>query len=418
MPILNAILTDQAEGAALDYANSQIRLQISAVGFGTSTSPASSSQTAVLGEVARVVVAGGGIESASKTLTVNAVWKPDAAYNIGQIGFYADVDGADVLFCIFSPDTPIAVNPDIGIAASYALNLSRLPVGSVTVVIDHQVSEMMVLLGQHQSAADPHPQYATDTDLAALGVIVDANDAQNTLEHNNILQLITLANLARFNGDQQLDLRLTNHEQAANPHPQYLMGVDYTPRHLFKLEYNTITPYATHFGRSAGAVSHVLQGDAISLGNCLNEHRPTNFQPRFQHTVEGIDFLQPVEFQGFLLGFEGVIQCSSWAGQGDTVFGGFSASLALLDDDLNIVQNIALPLRFDSGNFGRNGSAGYAAFVVEKSLEPYQIYNVSNGLPPSNLVAILEFRATSDSDGGGVDLQIFNVEKFSIWCKY
>lgn len=157
MPVFNAVLTNQAEGAALDYDNTQIALQITHVGFGTSTAVADLDQLSVLGEVGRVAVAGGGIEPNSRTLTANVIWTPDQVRDIGQIGFYA----GDTLFCIYAPSAVIVrVTPDVGIAASFSVSLVRLPNGSVNIMVDDSLSPMMLLLGQHQAAANPHPQYA------------------------------------------------------------------------------------------------------------------------------------------------------------------------------------------------------------------------------------------------------------------
>ncbi|MEC7120384.1 MAG: hypothetical protein VXW65_10835, partial [Pseudomonadota bacterium] len=177
MPVFNAILTNQAEDAALDYDNTQIALQITHVGFGTSTAVADPDQLQVLGEVARVPVAGGGIEPNSHTLTANVIWTPDQVRDIGQIGFYA----GDTLFCIYATgQVSVRVTPDVGIAASFAVSLVRLPNGSVNIVVDDSLSPLMLLLGQHQADPNPHPQYAMD--------------AQNNLEHTNLLALIQAAN--------------------------------------------------------------------------------------------------------------------------------------------------------------------------------------------------------------------------------
>lgn len=189
MPVFNAVLTNQAENAALDYDNNQIALQITHVGFGTSTAVADLDQLSVLGEVGRVAVAGGGIEPNSRTLTANVIWTPDQVRDIGQIGFYA----GDTLFCIYAPGVAIVrVTPDVGIAASFSVSLVRLPNGSVNIVVDNSLSPMMLLLGQHLTNPNPHPQYA-------MKAAFDSHVVQNGLEHGNILTLLNNL-VSRFQG--------------------------------------------------------------------------------------------------------------------------------------------------------------------------------------------------------------------------
>ena len=189
MPVFNAVLTNQAEDAALDYDNTQIALQITHVGFGTSTAVADLDQLSVLGEVGRVAVAGGGIEPNSRTMTANVIWTPDQVRDIGQIGFYA----GDTLFCIYAPGTAIVrVTPDVGIAASFSVSLVRLPNGSVNIVVDNSLSPMMLLLGQHLTNPNPHPQYA-------MKAAFDSHVVQNGLEHGNILTLLNNL-VSRFQG--------------------------------------------------------------------------------------------------------------------------------------------------------------------------------------------------------------------------
>lgn len=184
MPVFNAVLTNQAEDAALDYDNTQIALQITHVGFGTSTAVVDLDQLSVLGEVGRVAVAGGGIEPNSRTLTANVIWTPDQVRDIGQIGFYA----GDTLFCIYAPGTAIVrVTPDVGIAASFSVSLVRLPNGSVNIVVDDSLSPIMLLLGQHQADPDPHGQYT-------MKAAFDSHVAQNALEHTNLLAMIQAVN--------------------------------------------------------------------------------------------------------------------------------------------------------------------------------------------------------------------------------
>lgn len=234
----------------------------------------------------------------------------------------------------------------------------------------------------------------------------DAHVAQNDVEHANLALLI--ANVV---------LALQQHQDALNPHPQYALQSQINPRHLFRFVHNTGAPYATHFGRAAGAVIHELEGFSYSLGNCLNDYDPLYVNPVADYVIEDITLGQSLNRQGYLLRFDGYIQFGSYAGQGDTGFSPPTAKIRFLDEDDQLLIEAPLTLSLITTGFPNNGNIGHVMYRVAKDFDLYDLRK-TNGQAPSDLKAVLVVSGRSDSDGGSTDLQIMTVEGFSILCSY
>ena len=234
----------------------------------------------------------------------------------------------------------------------------------------------------------------------------DAHVAQNDVEHANLALLI--ANVV---------LALQQHQDALNPHPQYALQSQINPRHLFRFVHNTGAPYATHFGRAAGAVIHELEGFSYSLGNCLNDYDPLYVNPVADYVIEDITLGQSLNRQGYLLRFDGYIQFGSYAGQGDTGFSPPTAKIRFLDEDDQLLIEAPLTLSLITTGFPNNGNIGHVMYRVTKDFDLYNLRK-TNGQAPSDLKAVLVVSGRSDSDGGSTDLQIMTVEGFSILCSY
>ena len=234
----------------------------------------------------------------------------------------------------------------------------------------------------------------------------DAHVAQNDVEHANLALLI--ANVV---------LALQQHQDALNPHPQYALQSQINPRHLFRFVHNTGAPYATHFGRAAGAVIHELEGFSYSLGNCLNDYDPLYVNPVADYVIEDITLGQSLNRQGYLLRFDGYIQFGSYAGQGDTGFSPPTAKIRFLDEDDQLLIEAPLTLSLITTGFPNNGNIGHVMYRVAKDFDLYNLRK-TNGQAPSDLKAVLVVSGRSDSDGGSTDLQIMTVEGFSILCSY
>lgn len=204
-----------------------------------------------------------------------------------------------------------------------------------------------------------------------------------------------------------------------NPFPQYVRDDALRPRSLFRMEHINGLPYGTSHGTASGSVGHDVLGAAFNLGDCLTDPALAFAAPVSEYTVEGIALGGTGSKTGFLLRFDGYIQCGNYAGQEDTGFGAPAAELVFFDEDNNeLAQKASLPLTGIDGSFANNGSVGHVTFRVGNG--DFALYDIrkSNGSIPDTLKARLRMTCTSDSDGGSSDLQIFTVESFSITASY
>lgn len=94
---------------------------------------------------------------------------PNGKY-IGEIGFYS----GNTLWAVWSrADSPLFIkSASFDVPFAYTLDTTYLPADSVNVTVTTDPQGMAALINQHEAKADPHPQYATDADVAALSAIV------------------------------------------------------------------------------------------------------------------------------------------------------------------------------------------------------------------------------------------------------
>ena len=173
------IFTITAAGlnAALDAANTGFSLQM------TELSGHDASGT----EIGRWPLGGGIVEPNSNVMHFHAVLKSSTQKAIYGLKLWAD----DVVFATAQRVDPLVViDANIDFAASFAMAMAQIPTEAITISTDINTPYAQILMTQHLGAVNPHPQYA--------------DKAQNTLEHSNLLSLITAANQARQNGDDYL----------------------------------------------------------------------------------------------------------------------------------------------------------------------------------------------------------------------
>ncbi|KVN83419.1 hypothetical protein [Burkholderia ubonensis] len=94
---------------------------------------------------------------------------PNGKY-IGEIGFFS----GNTLFAVWSrADSPLFIkSANFDVPFAYTLDVTVLPSESVTVTLTTDPAGMAAMLNQHEAKSDPHPQYATDSDVAALAGVV------------------------------------------------------------------------------------------------------------------------------------------------------------------------------------------------------------------------------------------------------
>lgn len=173
------VITSAGVAAALAADGNALQLEITHVVLGAAAYAPVGNETALADRREKAAVSGGAITGANQ-VTISAVFRSTAysgaAYNIGEIGFYAgDPDAGGVLFALASQAGENfggrGSSSVIEFLATFVLNLSGVPSGSVTVTVDPQAGAAYLLLTSHEGAANPHPQYvrkAGDTMTGAL----------------------------------------------------------------------------------------------------------------------------------------------------------------------------------------------------------------------------------------------------------
>lgn len=177
--VINPILTNAGLAAAVAAAGNGLQLAITHVALGTGQyTPANpNGQTAMVARKEKVAIAGGYASGAG--FMINVLFPAWAGtpnpYNATELGFYAgDPDAGGVLFAIYSAPTGTLVQRNaLEYTAQFAMALTRVPAGSVTVTIDPSAAQALGLLAQHEGKSNPHTQYvlkAGDTMTGPLHV--------------------------------------------------------------------------------------------------------------------------------------------------------------------------------------------------------------------------------------------------------
>jgi hypothetical protein len=153
-------LTGAGVMAAINVPKTGIEVAVTHIAFGTGKYRPSGAEIGLQHEMMRVAIAGGGKVSPTQIqVHAEAIAPIGSPFWCGEIGFYA----GDTLFAVYSkPDQPILYFADDSVTTvSYTLGLTALPADSVTVLVDPNVNTAIQLIGAHETAGDPHPQYLT-----------------------------------------------------------------------------------------------------------------------------------------------------------------------------------------------------------------------------------------------------------------
>ena len=189
--IIAPVITDAGAAAATAANGLGLSLQIThvALGAGAYALTGAASMTALVDRREKAAVAFGAKTGAQITLTVKhrADAYAGAAYNVGEIGFYAgDPDAGGTLFAVYSAVDRAAPARGganaIDYVQTYTLVLSGVPAGSVDVVFDPEAGVALAALASHLAALNPHPQYLLKAGGTMTGPLVLAADAVAPLE--------------------------------------------------------------------------------------------------------------------------------------------------------------------------------------------------------------------------------------------
>lgn len=169
--IINPVITDAGLSAAVNAANNGLRLEITHIALGTGRyDPVTSAPGMVaMAGLKEAVTIGAGASAGTGSFTLAVRFESWTGtpnpYNATEIGFYAgDPSAGGILFAVHSHPSDVVVQRNqLDYVASFTLQLTRVPAGSVTVQINPDGPQMLALLNLHLNANDPHTQYLKRT---------------------------------------------------------------------------------------------------------------------------------------------------------------------------------------------------------------------------------------------------------------
>jgi hypothetical protein len=196
MPIRNPKITAAGVAAAIAADGLGVSLKITHITAGAGAYTPTGSETAMvdLREVAPVLVGARVGSQLTLTATLLSALYAGAAYDVGEIGFWAgDPNAGGVLFAVDS--APGRAYPKRGgtyssnFTANYSLALSGVPSGSVDVIYDPDAAVALIALATHVAAANPHPQYLLKAGGTLTGPLVLAAAGSAPLHPATVQQL-------------------------------------------------------------------------------------------------------------------------------------------------------------------------------------------------------------------------------------
>lgn len=165
--IINPTITDAGLAAAVDADANELQLQITHVSLGAAAYTPTGTETALSDGREVVAVADGGV-SVGGVLNVSVLFPSFAGtpYDAKEIGFWAGVPGSGgVLFAVYSVGAGGAGfvhRTSLDFIAQFALGLTRVPPGSVSVTIDPAAAVLHAMLQAHRLDPSGHPVATTE----------------------------------------------------------------------------------------------------------------------------------------------------------------------------------------------------------------------------------------------------------------
>jgi hypothetical protein len=153
-----AKITNAGLAAANDADIEGVQIQITHIAFGDGAAyTPTGTETALVNERQRVPITGYVrlSNTAHKVLGEVIATTVDNEYSCTEIGFFLS-DGT--LFAVYSPGTGniVYIDSEVSFVASFTLNLSGVPTGSVTVTVDPTASATLALIAAHETSLSAH----------------------------------------------------------------------------------------------------------------------------------------------------------------------------------------------------------------------------------------------------------------------
>lgn len=192
-------ITQAGLNAAIDADNNGLKLKLDklAVGAASYTPSVNGVETALVEPWGEFPLAAGDVEVNSHTMRFTAVIQSATRRDAFEMGLMTDTG---VLFAVASTESadPLAaVYGGVDYVGFFGLSISAVPTGSIEVVIDTNSAAALVIMANHVTHPNPHPQYVLDALYQAFKI-------QNSDEHTALSNGIATANTGRINGDEFL----------------------------------------------------------------------------------------------------------------------------------------------------------------------------------------------------------------------
>lgn len=153
-------ITEAGKQAALsaNAGTPKVQINLTQVAVGTGKYMPTGNETSLKSEIMKGPIVSGDIERASNTLRFSSAIRSPTVRSIYEVGLLTDTG---ILFAVAasSSDALFTVHPDITFVMSYGLSLKEVDAENITVTTDPNGALSLVIMENHLSAPDPHPQY-------------------------------------------------------------------------------------------------------------------------------------------------------------------------------------------------------------------------------------------------------------------
>lgn len=169
-------LTDVGRDIALNATSLGLNVSLSHIGVGTAKyDPLTElDRTALVAEVERYPLNGGGVEPNSHTLRFVTSIEPTITVDGFEIGIFTDTGTLFAIASTTGNDPLIRLVANIVAISSFGMILSTLDLTNLIITVDPNTPICVALMNQHLDHPNPHPQYSKkiDTDAALLALKV------------------------------------------------------------------------------------------------------------------------------------------------------------------------------------------------------------------------------------------------------
>lgn len=287
--VINPKITDAGMAAAVAASNDGLQLKITHVALGTGQYTPAENATALFVRKEKVAVSGA--SSAGPGAFAVSVYLPSytagAPYNVGEIGFYAgDPDAGGVLFAVHSaPGATIFQRNTIDWVGQFAMKVTRVPAGSVTIEVDPGGALSLAIMAQHLGNPHPHTQYIRHFASGAALPTADEGPIWSAAYNSLMTWQSFTANGANYVGYASMDIGFLRPDTQPSPRNAWVKtGVTGLPTTM------PLYHWAKHHGMmltsgwEAGTLFFKDNGDGtFATADVRGEH------PRFWDDSRGVD---------------------------------------------------------------------------------------------------------------------------------